>query len=109
MRSVHHPDFFRCLFLAHSDRCNLERTYAHSPENLGTRSALKPGFRYADHRDFGIQGLIEMLSKSRLIPKHHITVNEHHIRSQVDLLKQSENAWKLASIKLSRNVVSRSN
>ncbi|MBW2162975.1 MAG: hypothetical protein JRF43_00610 [Deltaproteobacteria bacterium] len=39
-----------------------------------------------------------MLSKTRPIPEHHITVNDHLIRKFVDLLKQRENAWKLASV-----------
>ena len=41
-----------------------------------------------------------MLTKARPVPEHHVTVNEHLVRCFVELLKQAENARKLASVEL---------
>ena len=88
MSPMHRPDSLRRLLQIHSSRRDVQRMYAPSPEDLGPRRALKLGFRHANYGDLTIKGLKEMLSKARPIPEHHITVNDHLIRSFVDLLKQ---------------------
>ena len=45
-----------------------------------------------------------MLTKTRTIPEHHVTVNEHLVRGFVELVKQAENAGKLTSVELPRYV-----